>query len=343
MKMKTIELNFINAAELEPGYIVFTIKTDQLKGMDIPFGANPRRPSLSNKNVKNMIAQLETDPANFRKKNEGISVIANQAVIDHVNKRVIFELNGDRQGIINGGHTFFTLTQYGVPEATVRIEVNTGVPDELTTDIASSRNSSKKLSAESELHHIGYFEWIKKNVSPEMRADIKFFEGDEGVIEVGELLQVANLINPNRGTIDNAKKSYNFKGGILGDLRRNGEKSAIVRTRKHLEDLWKLYTYIRTDEELKERFLPMIYEGNVMYKGVAFFLLGGVLQRRTVQDDKGLVTINATMEELERIVALKAGDVNAKIMKLGQHFVGAIDSMVASDTFVDGIEIVFLK
>ena len=40
---------------------------------------------------------------------------------------------------------------------------------------------------------------------------------------------------------------------------------------------------------------------------------------------------------------MKANEINNKILKLGQHFIGAIDSMVASDTFIDGIKIVFLE
>ncbi|QDP42941.1 putative AIPR protein [Bacillus phage vB_BmeM-Goe8] len=342
MTNKTIELEYINAAELEPGYIVLTISAEKLKGMDISLNANPRKPSKANKNVKAMIAQLETDPQNFRRKNEGISIIAHEAVIDSPSRKVVFELN-ERQGIINGGHTFYTLSNYGVKEATVRIEINTGVPDQLTTDIASARNASKKLSVESELHHIGLFDWIKDSVSPEMKADIKFFEGDEGTVDVGELLQVANVINPTKRTIDNAKRSYNSRGGILGDLKRHGVNASIVRTRGHLEDMWKLYTYIRTDEDLRDRFTSKIFENNqTMYKGVAFFLLAAALLRRTEMED-GLVKINAPLSEIERIVYLKAQEIDNHILKLGEHFISNIDSMVASETFVVGVEVVFLR
>lgn len=341
MRWKTINIEFINAAELDDGYLVFLTKTSSLRGLDIPLGANPRKPSMSNKNVKAMITQLEKDPKNFRRKNEGISIIANKAAIDEVTKKVSFEVN-ERQGIINGGHTYFTLNKNGIEEATVRIEINTGVPDDLTVDIASSRNSSKKLSTESELNHLGMFEWIKNSISPELKADISFYEGDDGNIDVGELLQVANVINPSKGTIDNAKRSYNSKGGILGSLKKHQMNASITRTCNHIEDMWNLYTYIRTDQDLKERFMPMIYEGNQMYKGVAFFIMAGVLQQRT-EVVNGYVKLKISVDDLKDIIHLKADAVNNKIMRLGQHFVGAIDSMVASDTFVDGIEIVFLK
>ena len=64
------------------------------------------------------------------------------------------------------------------------------------------------------------FEWVKDSISPELRADVKFFEGDEGSIEIGELLQVANIINPTKGTIENAKRSYNGRGTILNSLKK---------------------------------------------------------------------------------------------------------------------------
>lgn len=342
MNYKTIGLNYINAAELEPGYIVLTMKTDQLKGVDIPLGANPRRPSKANKNVKAMIHQLETDPANFRKKNEGIAIIANEAVIDTQNKQVLFDVN-TRQGVINGGHTYHTVSKHGVPEATVRVEINTGVADELTAEIAASRNASKKLSAESELNHIGTFDWIKQSLPKRMVKDICFFEGDTGSISVSDLLQVVNIISPNKGIIDNAYRSYNGKGGILGDLKRHGSNSAIVRTRKHLKDMWELYMFIRTDDQLRSRFAPVIFEGDVMYKSVAIYLLAGVLQRRVAQDDEGLVILTSSIEDIKRVLLLKADEANTEIMKLSQHFVGSVDSMVGSETFVAKMEIVFLR
>jgi hypothetical protein len=339
--MKSISLDYTNAFEFEKGYIVITTKTSTLKDVVIPLGANPRKPSSNNKNVKEMIKQLEIDPENFRRKNEGISIIANEAVIDQQSHKVIFEVD-EKQGIINGGHTYFVLNKYGVDDATVRIEINTGVPEELTVEIAASRNASKKLATESELHHLGMFEWVKNSISPELRADVKFFEGDEGSIEVGELLQVANIINPTKGTIENAKRSYNNKGTILNSLKKQRMNAPIIRTSNHIEDLWELYTYIKTDDDLKERFIESIYQDNQMYKGVAFYILAGVLQRRTEIVD-GYVSIITDIDELRRIVQLKAHDVNNKIIRLGQHFIGAVDSMVASDTFVEGIENVFLK
>ena len=339
--LKTITLDFKEAYEFEKGYIVLITHTSKLKDVSIPLGANPRKPSSKNRNVKEMIAQLEIDPKNFRRKNEGISIIANEAVIDQQSKKVVFEVN-ERQGIINGGHTYFVLNKYGVDNATVRIEINTGVPELLTVEIAASRNASKKLASESELNHIGMFDWIKNSISPELRADVSFFEGDEGSIEVGELLQVANIINPTKGTMENAKRSYNGRGTILGSLKKQGMNAPIIRTSDHLEDLWELYSYIRCDEDLKDRFIETIYENNHMYKGVAFFILAGVLQRRTAIVE-GKVKIITDIDELKRLVQLKAIDVNNKIIRLGQHFIGAIDSMVASDTFVEGIENVFLK
>lgn len=338
---KTIELEYENAAELDEGYIVFTTRTSNLCEMDIPLNANPRKPSKANKNVKAMISQLEKDPSNFRRKNEGISIIANKAVIDNDNKKIIFEVN-DKQGIINGGHTYYVLNKYGVDEALVRIEINTGVPDELTVEIASSRNSSKKLAVESELNHDGLFEWVKESISTDLKDSICFFEGDDGNVSIGELLQVANIICPGNKTIDNAKRSYNSKGAILSSLKNNKMNAPIVKTRNHIEDMWNLYNYIRLDGGLKERLVPTIYENDQMYKGVAFYILAGVLQRRVEVVD-GYIYINEEFQNIKDIIAMKANEINNKILKLGQHFIGAIDSMVASDTFIDGIKIVFLE
>jgi len=338
---KTIELPYESAAELDKDYIVFTAKTSKFIDVNIPLNANPRKPTRKNKNVKYMIEQLEIDPINFRRKNEGISIIAKRATIDEANKTVIFEMD-QYQGIINGGHTYHVISKYGVDEALVRVEINTGVPNNLTAEIAASRNSSKKLAIESELNHDGLFDWVKESISIDLNEEVYFYEGDDGSIGVGELLQVANIICPGKKTIENAKRSYNSKGSILTSLKNNKLNAPIVKTKNHIEDMWNIYNYIRTDDELRDRFLPMIYEDNIMYKGVAFYILAGVMQRRVDVVD-GYMKINTDLEDIKNIIIMKSNEINNKIMKLGQHFVGAIDSMVASDTFVDGIKIVFLE
>jgi AIPR protein len=338
-----VVLPYIKAAELEPGYFVFTVKTSALKGLDIPLGANPRKPSMRNRNVRAMVEQLEEAPEQFRRKNEGISIVAREAVIDEESQQIFFEMN-ERQGIMNGGHTYYALSQFGVPEATVRIEISTGVPDELTTEIASARNSSKKLSQESELHHAGLFEWVKASVSPQLRSKLCFFEGDEGSITVGELLQVANIANPVFPTTYNAKTSYERKGSILGSLRRHGMNASVIRVRKEMNKLWEVYEFIRKDNQLRSNFIPMIYEGDeIMYRGVALYILAGALQQNTMIGDKGLVVIEKTADELKQHILDKSPALNEKLMKLGQHFIGAVDAMISTDTFVDGLEISFLK
>lgn len=338
---KTIELPYEKAAELDDDYLVFTTKTSNFKDLVIPLNANPRKPSRKNSNVKAMIEQLERDPRNFRRKNEGITIIAKRAVIDETKKTIIFEVD-ESQGIINGGHTYYVLNKYGVEEAIVRVEINTGVESDLTVEIASARNSSKKLAIESELNHNGLFNWVKDSISIQLKEEVCFYEGDEGGIGVGELLQVANIICPGQKTIDNAKRSYNSKGSILNSLKNNGLNAQIIKTKNHIEDMWDIYNYIRTDDELRERFLPMIYEDNIMYKGVALHILAGVMQKRIDIVDE-YVQINGSIKDIKDIIMMKSGKINNKIMKLGQHFTGAIDSMVASDTFIDGIKIAFLE
>jgi hypothetical protein len=101
--------------------------------------------------------------------------------------------------------------------------------------------------------------------------------------------------------------------------------------------------FIRTNEQLRSRFSPVIFEGDVMYKSVAIYLLAGVLQRRVAQDDEGLVVLTSSTEDIKRVLLLKADEANTEIMKLSQHFVGSVDSMVGSETFVAKIEIVFLR
>ncbi|PFY80035.1 hypothetical protein [Bacillus toyonensis] len=68
--------------------------------------------------------------------------IANEAATDKQSNKMIFEAD-ERQNIINGGNN-----------ATVRIEINTGVQDVLTVEISASRNASKKFATEAKLHHL---------------------------------------------------------------------------------------------------------------------------------------------------------------------------------------------
>ncbi|PFY80036.1 hypothetical protein COL59_28445 [Bacillus toyonensis] len=67
---------------------------------------------------------------------------------------------------------------------------------------------------------------MKESVFPDLRAAVKFFERDEGSIEIGKLLQVANIINRAKCTIENAIRPYNGRRTILSSLKKQGVNSS---------------------------------------------------------------------------------------------------------------------
>lgn len=186
---------------------------------DLPLDPNARYPDITRKTPKAIAATLRHDPGEFVRRNGGLTMVAQDVVV--VNDVARLRLNvvdeteereeGRRgDGILNGGHTYAVIRKVLEEErdgestdpgnAVVRIEIQTGVPEENLPEISRARNRAEPVQ-EYSLRNLGNA-WggIKRVLPPGVRKRVKFQEGDseaapDAEYDVGDIVKLMALFN----------------------------------------------------------------------------------------------------------------------------------------------------
>jgi hypothetical protein len=194
---------------------------------DLPLDPNARHPDTSAATPKAIAETLRTAPAEFVKRNGGLTMVARSCrVKDNVATLHLNEVTEDEErddgrrgdGILNGGHTYAVLkevlTQYAADpgsaddddestpdprSAVVRVEVQTGLAEHQLPDISRARNKSTPV-AEFSLKNLGNaWQAIKKVIPSDMRSRVAFMENDPDAphadYDVGDLVRLLALFN----------------------------------------------------------------------------------------------------------------------------------------------------
>ena len=151
----------------------------------LPFlDANPREPSQTPQ-VKNMQGTLGSQPEDFVKMNNGLTIICTNIEFDSKEQSVEIQFS-ENEGVCNGGHTYFAIQTYEgklAKNASVRIEaiqLPQGLDEESRKEqivkIARARNDNRGLGRSSEADFLGYYAPYKNG----MRDDqlVSWHEGD---------------------------------------------------------------------------------------------------------------------------------------------------------------------
>lgn len=107
----------------------------------------------------------------------------------------------DGQGIVDGGHTYEIIinAQVGlsIPEDQyVEVQVRTGVPIDLITEISSGLNTGIAVKAHSIANLDGKYEWIKEELKDEKYfGRIAWRESDDGDYDVRDIISVLEAMN----------------------------------------------------------------------------------------------------------------------------------------------------
>lgn len=135
----------------------------------------------------------------FDLKNKGIVILAESV------KKIgddLYEVQiNDGQGIVDGGHTYEIIISAQVsakiPEDQyVEVQVRTGVPTDLITEISSGLNTGIAVKAHSIANLDGKYEWIKEELKGEKYFDrIAWRESDDGDYDVRDLISVLEAMN----------------------------------------------------------------------------------------------------------------------------------------------------
>jgi len=135
----------------------------------------------------------------FDLKNKGIVILAQS-----VNKKGedIYEVKiGDGQGIVDGGHTYEIICGANVgdnvPEDQyVEVQVRTGVPADMITEISSGLNTGIAVKPHSIANLDGKFDWIKDELRNQPYfSRIAWRESDDGDYDVRDIIAVLEAMN----------------------------------------------------------------------------------------------------------------------------------------------------
>jgi len=227
--------------------------------------ANAREATGLNRRVykdvqKSLLAEA-TMPGIFDLKNKGIVILA-----ESVRKTGddIYDVQiSDGQGIVDGGHTYEIICNAqaaaSIPDDQyVEVQVRTGVPQDLITEISSGLNTGIAVKAHSIANLDGKYEWIKEELANRpFYSRIAWRESDEGDYDVRDMiatLEAMNVIDfPNdSGThpISAYEATNRVAEKFSADADKNEttpENSTYQRLRPILKDGLRLFDIIRRD------------------------------------------------------------------------------------------------
>ena len=218
-----------------PGAVrhIFTVRADDIP-QGLPKAPNPRAQKTDRgiyKDVRRSLLNEEGTPNTFHLKNKGLTLIAD-AVKDMGEST--FELSfTPEQGIVDGAHTYEIILegQDRIAEARetdngsaidqyVKVEVLTGVPDDLWVEIAGGLNTAVQVQDWSLAHLKNQFDWIKEILDTQPYARRIAYRENEAdtaydVRDIIVLLEMFNFFDyPNDGE-EHPTKTYNNKSDVL--------------------------------------------------------------------------------------------------------------------------------
>ena len=159
------------------------LSCEEIRTKLLPNTANPRDPA-SGGVVSEMQRTLNSQPEKFYQYNGGITIACSEVEVNPAGQpnntiRINFSA---KDGICNGGHTYFSIQSMGAaidPKAIVLLEI-LELPGTLTEpekreivgEIARKRNKNRSLSTGTQLNHLGHFDLFKERFTAERCYDL---------------------------------------------------------------------------------------------------------------------------------------------------------------------------
>jgi hypothetical protein len=252
--------------------------------LDLPMDVNPRAQNTESRVAKQIANGLIDASDVFHILNRGITITAKSAKYDGRSGTLTLELVPGVYGLLDGGHTYAVirknleayetkskeatkkqvevtvtdlnsqaLNEVAVEEAPsflnahVRIEVLTGVKDELLVDIARSRNTSAQVKDESLANLEGSFEWLKEVLGKTRFGDHVAYKENEDdndfPIDVREIISLLTLFHPDFQESEKPPiMGYTSKGRCLDLFRKEPEKYQMLKP--IIPSILELYDYV---------------------------------------------------------------------------------------------------
>ena len=237
---------------------LFLVRAEDIP-QGLPKAPNPRAQRIDHgiyKDVRRSLLNEDGTPNTFHLKNKGMTLLASAVrEIDNSTYEVDF---GTEQGIVDGGHTYEIVlaahdqiaetSENGAPiDQFVKLEVLTGVPQDLWVEIAGGLNTAVQVQEMSLANLKHEFDWIRQLIASEPYANKIAFKENEAdaaydVRDVIVLLEMFNVIDyPNDGE-EHPTKTYNNKGEVLD--RYLSDTAKYKRLAPILKDILYLHDHI---------------------------------------------------------------------------------------------------
>jgi len=180
-----------------------------IRAIDVPSGMpltpNPREQRIDKGIYKEISESLKSaDDLSFHLKNKGITMLAHQVEYSSTDKKISTVSFGENDGIADGGHTYKIILaaqeEGACPEDQyVKVEIITGVPQEMAVDITGGLNTAVQVDDASLMNLEGKFDWVKEELKQEPYADqISYKMNEEGKFDIREILGLITLFNVNK-------------------------------------------------------------------------------------------------------------------------------------------------
>jgi AIPR protein len=195
---------------------------------------NAREPSLNGHVPQAIRKTLNESPDYFVVYNRGLAILAESVEYDNQTHQLRLNFkNKERHGIFDGGHTLCVIlnalnnasSENGDGEeqqAFCRIEILTGVPEEMITNIVDARNTSKQVALKSLLDLEGIFEELKVALGREITGLISWHENEEGPIDVRDLISLLTMFDKDGyNDVNHPLISYSSKEACLKRFHSN--------------------------------------------------------------------------------------------------------------------------
>ncbi len=169
---------------------------------------NAREPSITGRVPNAIRGTLENAPENFVAFNRGLAILADTVEWDNQTREVKLSFqNKEFHGIFDGGHTLAVILDWrngnlsndeetqDTTEAFCRLEIMTGVPPEMITDLVDARNTSRQVASKSILNLEGRFAPLKAALGPQLSNLVVWKENQDGLIDVREVIALLTALD----------------------------------------------------------------------------------------------------------------------------------------------------
>ncbi len=177
-----------------------------------------------------------------------MTILAHQVEYS-ADKRIATVFFGENDGLADGRHTYEIIRAAQAdgtcPEGQyAKIEIITGVPQEMAVDITGGLNTAVQVDDASLMNLEGKFDWVKEALKKEPYADqIAYKQNEEGKFDIREILGLMTLFNVEKYPYpQHPKDAYVSKAKCL-DLYED-DPDSFKMLRPLLKDILYLHDYV---------------------------------------------------------------------------------------------------